>query len=81
MRYSKTTISLLAFLCGVFAAQPALASFHFMQIEQVIGGVNGDTSAQAIQLRMRSSFQQFVAGARMHRWIATTVSLARMMRA
>ncbi len=25
----------------------------FMQIEQIIGGVNGDTSAQAIQLRMR----------------------------
>ena len=29
------------------------ASSHFMQIEQVIGGVNGDTSAQAIQLRLR----------------------------
>jgi hypothetical protein len=28
-----------------------------MQIEQVVGGVNGDASAQAIQLRMRSSFQ------------------------
>jgi hypothetical protein len=29
----------------------ASAAFHFMQIEQVIGGVNGDTTAQAIQLR------------------------------
>ncbi len=35
-----------------------------MQIEQVIGGVNGDTSAQAIQLRMRSSFQGNLAPAR-----------------
>ena len=32
-------------------------SFHIMQIEQVIGGVNGDTTKQAVQLRMRSSFQ------------------------
>jgi len=31
-----------------------------MQIEQVIGGVNGDTTAQAIQLRMRSSNQHLV---------------------
>ena len=35
----------------------ANASFHLMQIAEVIGGVNGDTSAQAIELRMRSSGQ------------------------
>lgn len=40
--------------------QTAQASFHFMQIEQIIGGVNGDTTAQAIQLRMRSAFQNQV---------------------
>jgi hypothetical protein len=40
------------------------AAFHFMQIEQIIGGVNGDTTAQAIQLRMRTSGQQFVQAAR-----------------
>ena len=33
-----------------------------MQIEQVIGGVNGDTSAQAVQLRMRLAGQNLVAG-------------------
>ena len=45
--------------CGFIAgaATPAVATFHLMQIEQVIGGVNGDTSAQAIQLRMRASTQ------------------------
>jgi hypothetical protein len=37
-------------------------SHHFMQIEQVIAGVGGDTSAQAIQLRMRFSSQNFVNG-------------------
>ncbi|MEE8169772.1 MAG: hypothetical protein V3T70_04425 [Phycisphaerae bacterium] len=50
--------------------QPALASFHFMQIEQVIGGVNGDTSAQAIQLRMRSFGQNLVGAARIRAWDA-----------
>jgi len=35
----------------------AWASVHLMQIERVIAGVDGDTSAQAVQLRMRSAFQ------------------------
>lgn len=58
-------ISALCF-CGIFiAAEPAKASFHLMQIEQVIGGVNGDTTAQAIQLRMRASFQNQVQQSRL----------------
>jgi len=44
------------------------ATFHFTQIEQVIGGVNGDTSAQAIQLRMRSGVQNQVQQARLRAW-------------
>ena len=32
-----------------------------MQIEQVIGGVNGDTTAQAVQLRMRATGENFVS--------------------
>jgi len=36
-----------------------------MQIEQVIGGVDGDTSAQAIQLRMRAAGQNLVSNARL----------------
>ena len=43
----------------------AHATFHFMQIEQVIGGVDGDTTKQAIQLRMRAITQNFVSFARM----------------
>src|SRR6266568_943170 len=53
-------------LLGVLALQPtAHATFHLMQIEQVIGSVNGDTTAQAIQLRMRAAGQNFVSGGKL----------------
>jgi len=54
---------ILAALASLVFALPAQASFHLMQIEQVIGGVNGDTTAQAIQLRMRALGENFVSGA------------------
>ena len=58
--------SLLVFaVCLVGFAQTAEAIFHFMQIEQVIGGVNGDTTTQAIQLRMRGGFQNEVQFSRL----------------
>jgi cysteine-rich repeat protein len=60
MKASVFSGFLVAVLLGALAPQAAYASFHLMQIEQVIGGVNGDTSAQAVQLRMRSSFQNQV---------------------
>ena len=50
---------LFALLASVLAA-PAFASFHLMQIEQVIGGVNGDTNLQAVQLRLRAGGQNQV---------------------
>jgi hypothetical protein len=46
-----------AVLCLVGSAFGQADSFHVMQIEEVIGGVNGDTAKQAVQLRQRSSFQ------------------------
>jgi autotransporter-associated beta strand protein len=49
----------------------AFANHHFMQIEQVIGGVDGDTTAQAIQLRMRAAGQQFVQFGRIRAFDAT----------
>ena len=52
----------IAFLAVLTLAASARATFHFMQIEQIIGGVNGDTSAQAVQLRMRSSGQNLLGG-------------------
>ena len=65
-------LSLSALTLGVgFLAQPAFASFHLMQIEQVIGGVNGDTTRQAIQLRMRQANQNLVGQATVVAWDAT----------
>jgi len=63
----KSALSL--FLALVFAPA-ALASFHFMQVEQVIGGVDGDVTAQAVQLRMRSAGQNLVSNARLRAWDA-----------
>ena len=55
-------LRILAALASLALALPVQASFHLMQIEQVIGGVNGDTTAQAVQLRMRSTGENFVTG-------------------
>ncbi len=54
-RFLAAVSALVLLVCGA-----ADASFHLMQIEQVLAGVNGDTSAQAIQLRMRADGQNFV---------------------
>lgn len=66
----KFRCSLLLLTYGVCLMSTAEATFHFMQIEQVIGGVNGDTAAQAIQLRMRGAFQNSLAGSRIRAWDA-----------
>jgi hypothetical protein len=62
-------IAALAVGLGLWA-MPAVAqqdpqTFHLMQIEQVVGGVGGNTAAQAVQLRMRSLGENFVAGGRL----------------
>ena len=46
------------------------ASFHVMQIEQVMAGVNGDVTAQAIQLRSRTIGQNLMHFARIRAWDA-----------
>ena len=58
-------ILLLAAALGSLAAGPAHASFHLIQIEQAIGGVQGDVTTQAIQLRMRAPGQNLVAQGRL----------------
>ena len=49
-------------LAASLLPRPAIAAFHLMEIEQVIGGVNGDTTAQAVQLRCGSAVNNFVGG-------------------
>jgi hypothetical protein len=52
-------------LLAAFAAPRADAAFHVMQIEQVIGGVDGDPAQQAIQLRLRTGGQNVVSLSRL----------------
>ena len=62
---------ILALGATLMASSPGFTvpnTFHLMQIEQVIGGVGGNTNLQAIQLRMRAPGQQFVSQARLRGW-------------
>lgn len=51
----------IASLLLAASALPAGATFHLMQIEQAVGGLCGDVSQQAIQLRMRANGQNQIA--------------------
>lgn len=63
--------SIILALIGLAAfASPALATFHLMQIEQVVGGLNGDLNAQAIQLRLRAFDEDEVRLSRVRAWNA-----------
>jgi hypothetical protein len=63
MRATRSVLFTLAL--ATVLVRPAGATFHEMQIEQVIGGVDGATGVQAIQLRMRASLQNLVSNARL----------------
>jgi hypothetical protein len=63
--------SVAGVLCLAGAAWGQTDSFHLMQIEQVIGGVNGDVTAQAVQLRMRTGFQNQIQLGILKAWDAT----------
>jgi hypothetical protein len=63
----------LAVGASLLASSPGFTvpnSFHLMQIEQVIGGVNGDVTRQAIQLRQRALGNNFVSFTRVRAWNA-----------
>jgi glucose/arabinose dehydrogenase len=67
----RRSTQMLALLMGLsFLGTSAQAALHLMQIEQAIGGVNGNTTAQAIQLRMRSPFETFLSQGRIRVWDA-----------
>lgn len=48
----------------LLSAPPARASFHLMQINQLMGSFHGDPTVQAIELRMRVSGEESVSQAR-----------------
>jgi hypothetical protein len=63
----------LALGASLLASTPGFTvpnTFHLMQIEQVIGGVNGNQTRQAIQLRMRAAGQNLVSFSRVRAWDA-----------
>jgi hypothetical protein len=62
---SPRSATVVLAVAAVLAAAPAFATFHLMQIEQVAGGVCGNRSAQAVQLRMRAPGQNLVATTRL----------------
>ena len=57
-------------LALALATTSAQAGFHVMQIEQIIGGINGNTSAQAVQLRLRGAGQTVLSASRIRAWDA-----------
>src|ERR1700730_10522218 len=61
--YLRSLLALIIIGLSLITAPTTKASFHLMQIDEVIGGVNGDTSVQAIELRMRAGGQTFLSGA------------------
>ncbi|MCB9850925.1 MAG: hypothetical protein H6817_09515 [Phycisphaerales bacterium] len=61
---------LLSFTFACIPTSSAFATFHFMQIEQVVAGVDGDATAQAVQLRMRQPAQELVSRAKLIAWDA-----------
>ncbi len=63
-------LSMAVIVTSVLIAPPAQAIFDLMQIEQVIGGVGGDITAQAITLRMRANFQNQLQESRLVAWDA-----------
>src|SRR5258706_1924951 len=59
---ARISVAWLFVLGSALLPRPALANFHVMEIEQVIGGVRGDSSAQAVQLKTRIDGQNVLAG-------------------
>ena len=70
MRLPRSSMIAVAVLLSALSGTYARAANHLMQIEQIIGGVNGDVTAQAIQLRMRAANQNQMQGTRVRAWDA-----------
>jgi hypothetical protein len=65
MTPSRILATAFVLAATVLATSRAEATFHVMQIEQIIAGVDGSTATQAIQLRMRIANQTQVQNARL----------------
>lgn len=70
-RTAPFVLPALATAALALSTSPAFATFHLMQVEQVIGGVDGDTSVQAIQLRSRGPVENQLQLSRLRVYDAT----------
>ena len=66
----------LATLCLLVAADPALATFHFIEVNKVLPTFNGDASIQAVELRMLSGGQSSVSGLKIQTYDAAGTPVA-----
>ena len=64
---TRLMVALFAF---ALSSSPVWALLHLIQIEQVIVGVNGEHTAQAIQFRMRATNQGSVGAGSLFVWDA-----------
>jgi hypothetical protein len=69
-RVSRLALAVVALLVASAPGFSVPLTFHLMQIEQVIGGVNGNTGLQAVQLRTRTIGQNLVSFSRVRAWDA-----------
>jgi hypothetical protein len=73
----KLRVGAAVFTATVLSAPAAFASFHLMKIEQVVGSLNGNPAAQAIQLQMRAAGQGLVSGTKV--WAADATGINRVL--
>jgi Protein of unknown function (DUF1573) len=59
---------LVSIITALALAPSGFATFHLIQVEQVIASLDGNTSAQAIQLRMRAPGQFDMSQTRLRVW-------------
>ncbi len=70
MPLRTSSVAVAGLLLLVTTVPAVRADHHTMQIHKAIGGLNGFTDVQAIQLRMRQSGQGVLTGKRVYAWDA-----------
>lgn len=71
MQFTVRVVLVVVLACGLIPRLAEARSLHLIQIEQVIGGVDGDLTAQAIQLRLRFPGETLLQFARLRVYDAT----------
>src|SRR5437867_2812107 len=65
VRAMRRALSALASLIVLLTVSPAAALFHIALIDEVMTRLNSDATTQYVEIRMLSSFQNFVMNTRL----------------